>query len=134
SQCAGTLRAALPVVARFDQRRYSLVDLGVPGGANWTAAAGISRQGQRVTGIWGEANGLFVWDGALHAESFAPASAGAINSAGTVVGTFSFGRLDSHAFRWQSGQPADLGTLGGTASAAYGINDQGIVVGWALRA
>src|SRR6185295_2336334 len=50
SQCAGTLRAALPVVARFDQRRYSLVDLGVPGGANWTAAAGISRQGQRVTG------------------------------------------------------------------------------------
>jgi probable HAF family extracellular repeat protein len=40
-----------------------------------------------------------------------------------------------HAFRWADGKMADLGTLGGSSSAAYGVNGDGsIVVGFSTLA
>ncbi len=38
-------------------------------------------------------------------------------------------KLNSHAFLYNGGAPKDLGTLGGTNSFAYGINDSGQIVG-----
>src|SRR5580658_2812497 len=60
-------------------------------------------------------------------------SAGTINSAGTVAGYSTNGSGDTFAFSWSIGSISltDLGTLGGSASAANGINDSGTIVGYA---
>jgi probable HAF family extracellular repeat protein len=51
-----------------------------------------------------------------------------INSAGTIVGFLGDG-VTQHAFRFSEGAMTDLGTLGGAASIAYGVNNLGRVVG-----
>jgi len=57
-------------------------------------------------------------------------SANAINNAGQVVGESETASGGSHAVLWQDGKPQDLGTLpDGNSSNAYGINDDGQVVG-----
>jgi probable HAF family extracellular repeat protein len=38
--------------------------------------------------------------------------------------------VDQHAFLYENGQMADLGTLNGTYSVATGINDAGVIVGY----
>src|SRR5206468_2700353 len=127
SQCAATLRADLPVVARFEQRRYSLVDLGVPGGANWTAAAGISRQGQMVTGTWGEANGI-VDLGSLAKDGCSLAKG--VNSKGIIVGSSCTVAAGVRGARFRGPDEIDdLGSLGGT-TVATAISDSGIIVGY----
>jgi probable HAF family extracellular repeat protein len=52
-----------------------------------------------------------------------------INAAGQVVGVY-----DAHAALWENGSMIDLGTLGGTASVAFGIDPAGRVVGQSDRA
>jgi probable HAF family extracellular repeat protein len=47
-----------------------------------------------------------------------------INKFGQIVGTSA-----NHAFLWSNGVMTDLGTLGGSVSMAYSINDSGVVVG-----
>lgn len=54
-----------------------------------------------------------------------------LNNAGQVVGQASTTDGFNHAFLWDSGTMIDLGTLGGTNSAANGINDLGQVAGTA---
>jgi len=55
--CSLTLSADAAIVARFEPRRYQVVDLGLPSGGSWSAPAGISRKGTLVAGTWGGAQG-----------------------------------------------------------------------------
>jgi probable HAF family extracellular repeat protein len=55
----------------------------------------------------------------------------AINARGQVVGiTGAAADQGTRAALWFNGAKVDLGTLGGTTSAAYALNDTGLAVGW----
>lgn len=57
------------------------------------------------------------------------------NSAGAIVGECAASAADwQHAVLWKNGTMQDLGTLGGSSSRAYGINELGSVVGTAVTA
>ena len=76
-------------------------------------------------------------------------SANAVNNLGQVAGEalntipdpytsnfntfYIFGATQVHAFRWtKSHGMQDLGTLGGTDSAAFSINERGQIAGWSF--
>lgn len=68
--------------------------------------------------------------GVASADVVRHAGVSAINNPGQAVGWSTTGTGDTHATLWtRSGQVADLGTLGGTESWAFGVNDLGEVVG-----
>jgi probable HAF family extracellular repeat protein len=55
----------------------------------------------------------------------------AVNAGGVVVGTARFsGRADRTAFVWQNGTMSELALGGATTSAAYDVNDRGVIVGF----
>jgi probable HAF family extracellular repeat protein len=92
------------VADAFQWQNGVITDLqGLPGNANGTYADSINSRG-RVSGISGN---------------------------GAIDPLTGFPEMD--AVFWKHGKIADLGTLGGNASAAYGINDRDQVVGAALN-
>ncbi|WP_020653165.1 PEP-CTERM sorting domain-containing protein [Massilia niastensis] len=65
----------------------------------------------------------------LYTAARLPGFAPAINNAGDAAGTASSTPPFLRAFRWSQGTASDLGSLGQAGSRAYGINDNGDVVG-----
>ena len=58
-----------------------------------------------------------------------------LNSSGAVAGAFPLGTDVVHAYQWsRRGGLQDLGTLGGSSSVAFAINDAGDVAGYSLLA
>ena len=115
------------------------------GGAAYSNALAVNNSGQIVGnfGTSGSSNQLFRYStatgvleslGTLGGTSVGggDANAGAfgINDSGQIAG---FGRFSAattnHAFLYDNTSLKDLGTLGGTISAAYGLNTAGAVVG-----
>ena len=113
-----------------------MTDLGTLGGAT-AHAEGINDAGQIAgesdTATSGVYDAFLYSDGVMHdlgRLSWATWSdAGCINNSGQMAG-FSGNTSYWHAVTFTSNSIADLGTLGGTKSTAYFIDDAGDVVGW----
>lgn len=121
---------------------YRLVDLGTLGG-HASGGYGLNESGRTVG--W-SIDGTGGYYGFLSDASGQPLThlgsppngtysyAEDVNDLGIVVGyadvQVGFGVKD-RAFRWESGSMIDIGTLGGDASQAFGINASGQITGWA---
>ncbi len=140
-QVAGWSRTAGNVPRAFLYSNGVMQDLGALGGSTGSFAFGINDAGQ-VVGSSGDtaflfSNGVMQDIGTLGGPV---SQAFAINNVGQVVGwSYTDPRAFNtptpnphssiHAFLYSNGVMQDLGTLGGSFSAAYGINDSGEVVG-----
>jgi probable HAF family extracellular repeat protein len=110
-----------------------MVDLGTPFGTH-SEARGLSDAGL-VVGKGG-ANWAATWSGGWNVLGVLPpggmgweSQAVAVNASGQVAG-WSDVAGGRHAFLWDNGVMADLGTLGSSQSVACGINDDRAVAGY----
>ncbi len=101
-------------------RVYEVIDLGTLGGNN-SYATGINDSGEVVGGSAGRA--FLYTDGTI--QDIGPGRPTDINNAGEVVIN-----SEGNAFLYSEGTLKNLGTLGGSGSSAFGINNAGKVVGW----
>ena len=107
-----------------------MTDLGTLG-ADLSHVYDINESGQIVGFLYYQNTGTnqaFIWEEGIITEltpftEGGSSTAWAINDSGVIVGG------PSHAYRWEEGVIADLGTLGGSSSHAYGINNLGQIIG-----
>jgi len=119
------MMSELPTLAGLDGRGFGINDLG--------QVVGISNSGS------GFQHGFLHESGAITATDLGTALAGdksstanAINEWGQIAawsGPFN-NVMDAKAYLYESGVWTPLGTLGGTRSASFGLDDAGRVVGW----
>ena len=104
-----------------------LTQLNVPGNSD-TFARAINDSGTiaGVAYIGGQSHGI-LWNGSTITDFGPNSGLTAINASGQVTG----GNGSGHAFISSNGATTDLGALsGGGWTAAYGINDSGMVAGY----
>ncbi|MBA4107718.1 MAG: hypothetical protein C0485_18450 [Pirellula sp.] len=116
---------------------YRVSDLGALPGATSTSAHAINDLGC-VAGISGQS--AFLWSpqsGMVNLgipSTYLSATGVGINNSNQIAVSTTKGPNGSyqgHAFRWTNGVYEDLGTLGGSYSTAYGIDELGRVAGFA---
>lgn len=123
---------------------YQLTDLGALG-APADKPAALNRAGMIVgtrtaPGRDGAMSRAFLHTNGFHelGPANTPAFASDLNEQGDIVGwsrsTSAGGRSTDRAVLWQKGRQFELGTLGGAASRAFGINDRMEVTGAAQTA
>jgi probable HAF family extracellular repeat protein len=130
---------AIGISTARGQQSYSLEDLGVVKGMEYSEAAALNSFGSVVGIAYGGeyATCAFHYDYLqkfIHEEGAADSRAFGINSTSMIVGdAFPVGPMEprSHATLWKDGIPMDLGVLPGQVySRANGINAMGQVVGY----
>jgi probable HAF family extracellular repeat protein len=137
----GVLVCALAAIGAPAAQADDFLGLGFLAGGNSSQATGISADGTVVVGnsTVGGVNRGYVWINGTMTDlgSFIPGGATVVNAVapnGTLeVGSSLTASGYSHAFVTIPGL-FDLGTLGGNASEAYSVSDNGIVVGRAQTA
>lgn len=109
---------------------YTVVDLGIPGGATgYSDPHALNRYGS-VAGEWGGSFTVnaFAYQNATNTSIVPNGVAYSINNSNWVAGEA--GAAFTHAFLYSNGMMSDLGTLPGASySVAWAINDAGEVVG-----
>jgi probable HAF family extracellular repeat protein len=137
---SAVVAAALPSAAlafALPATLYRVTDLGVVPGNDSSSALAINDLGH-VTG--GSNLSAFFWspqagivDLGVPATHNAAAGVAINNSDQIAVSTTKgpVGSFEGHAFRWTGGAYQDLGTLGGSFSTAYGIDELGRIAGYA---
>ena len=106
---------------------------GVGTGINGSGTvAGWSTTGILTFEAWSETGGTYTPIGPDLGGSFMISQG--INDSGTVVGWGLNGSSVQQAWSWSGGALTSLGTLGGSASGAFGINNAGVIIGEAATA
>jgi len=119
------------------QKGGALTDLGMLPGCGGSVATGINAF-DHVVGYSTTSSGFdraTLWNGGSIADlgtlpGDVRSYARAINNKDQIAGTSDGPDGAHHAFLIANGAMYSLGTLGGLESAALGINDDGVVVGW----
>jgi probable HAF family extracellular repeat protein len=121
-----SFRPLLPHAAIWSGDR--LIDIGTSFRAE-SRAVGVSDNGV-VLGLASAPGPFLYWRGKI--TYIGDFTAYAVNNKLQVVGEKSFAPNSSRAVLWQHGKLLNLGTLGGSFSGAYGINNKGEAVGYSL--
>lgn len=109
----------------FIWRNGTMTDIDV--GGSLISVNAVNDRGQ-VIGTAFRDGQYFGWLWADGVLTELPGAPDAINNAGQIAGS------TNHAYLWTNGVMQDLGTLGGSYSVAFGLNNRGQVVGLAERA